>query len=94
MPKAPISREAYISRRFLQQSELLKDCKSKIMIQGDMHHFEHNEYGKVEFFMFGTAVTGDRYADHNAFDSRPRQNCLIIDETGVKEVLHYYFDWL
>ena len=92
VPSNPKQREAYIQQRFLQYPEKLVGCTSKIMIQGDMHHFEQKEHTGFEFFMFGSPVTGDRYSDHMGFKSRPRQNCLVINEDGVKEVLHYYFD--
>jgi hypothetical protein len=85
-------RESYVQKRLLQNPDKLAGCTSRIMIQGDMHHFEQLEYPNFEFFMFGSPVTGDRYADHLALGSRPRQNCLVIGEDGVEEVLHYYFD--
>lgn len=92
VPNAPKARQAYVQNRFLQHPEKLAGMTSKIMIQGDMHHYEQVEFSGFEFFMFSSPVTGDRYADHLGCGSRPRQNCLILDEDGVKEVLHYYFD--
>jgi hypothetical protein len=92
VPKTAVPREAFIQKHMMEYPDLLQGATSRIMIQGDLHHFEHIEYSNVEFFMFGSAVCGDRYADHLSLNSRPRQNCLIISDQGVKEVLHYYFD--
>ncbi len=92
VPQPAAAREAYIHKRFLQQPEKLVGTTSKLMIVGDLHHFEHIEFNSCEFIMLSSAVCGDRYADHLALNSRPRQNCIILDNSGVKEVLHYYFD--
>lgn len=92
VPKDGTGREAYVQSRFMQYGDQLQGCRTKLMIQGDKHHYEQKEYRSFEFFMFGSCVTGDRYADHLGVHSRPRQNCLILDEDGVKASLHYYFD--
>ena len=90
VPTSGPAREAYIQARFMQKPELLQGAKSRLMIQGDQHHYEYREFKGFEFFMFGSP-SQDRYADHMNLYSKPRQNCLIIDGNGVKEQLHYYF---
>jgi len=92
IPTAVNAREAYIHKRFLQHPEKLTGVNSKIMIVGDLHHMEYLELNSCEFLMLSSPVCGDRYADHLALNSRPRQNCIIIDENGVKELLNFYFD--
>lgn len=91
VPTSGPAREAYIQARFMQKPELLQGATSRLMIQGDQHHYEYREFKGFEFFMFGSP-SQDRYADHMNLYSKPRQNCLIIDGHGVKEQLHYYFN--
>lgn len=92
IPQAGNQKEAYVQSRFMQQPEVLIGTKAKIMIQGDLHHFEQKEFRDFEFIMFSSPVTGDKYSDHLGLNSRPRQNCLILDKDGLKEVLHFYFE--
>lgn len=92
VPKAGKARESYIQSLLLAHPEKLQGVKQKIFVQGDKHHYEQTEYNDFEFFMFGALPLGDKYADDLNLHSRPRQNCLIINRDGVKEVLHYYFD--
>lgn len=93
IPSDTKGRENYISKRLQEQPDLLSGAKTKLLIQGDKHHCEYQEYfSGCEFFMFSSPVSGDKYADHLALHSRPRQNALILSEDGVKEHLSYYFD--
>ena len=84
--------ESYIQSLLLAHPEELVGTKQHIFVQGDKHHFEQLERNDFEYFMFGALPLGDKYADHLNLHARPRQNCMIINENGVKEVLHYYFD--
>jgi len=90
VPRTGKAKEAYIQSLFLAQPELLVGVKQRLFIQGDLHHFEQHEYNDFEFFMFGALPCGSQYADTKNFHNRPRQNCLIIDEEGVEQVLHIY----
>ncbi len=92
IPKAGAARESTVQSLFMEKPEVLIGAKQKILIQGDKHHYEQQECKGFEFFMFSSPVTGDHYADQLGLHSRPRQNCLIVGEDGVKEALHYYFD--
>jgi hypothetical protein len=93
IPSNDIGRESYVQNKFLELGDTVgKGIKSRIFIQGDKHHFEQTEFRSFEFIMLSSCVTGDKYADHLGLHSRPRQNCLIIDNSGIKEVLHYYLD--
>lgn len=91
VPKGPAG-VAYIQSLFLAKPELLPGVKQKLFIQGDLHHFEQKEYADFEFFMFGALPCGSQYADAKGFRNRPRQNCLIIGDEGVDEVVHIYVD--
>lgn len=86
------ARESYIQSLLLSHPDQLVGVKQKIFVQGDKHHYEQLEYNDFESFMFGALPLGDKYADNLNLHGRPRQNCLVIDENGVKSVLHYYFD--
>lgn len=86
------AKESYIQSLFLAHPELLQGVKQKLFIQGDLHHFEQKEYNDFEFFMFGALPCGSQYADTKNFHNRPRQNCLVIDEEGVEQVVHIYVD--
>lgn len=94
--KAPVpsgkAQEPWIQALLLANPALLVGAKHKIFLCGDKHHFENVEYNDFEYFMFGTTVQGDRYADAINKRSRPRQACLILGDTGVEEVIHFYFD--
>jgi len=93
VPTSDIGRESYVQNKFLELGDRVgKGIKSRIFIQGDKHHYEQAEFRSFEFIMLSSCVTGDKYADHLGLHSRPRQNCFIIDDSGIKEVLHYYLD--
>lgn len=92
IPKSGKARESYFQSLFLRDPAELIGVKQKIVVVGDMHHFEQIEYKDMEFFMFGALPTNRFYENHMGLHNRPRQNSLIINENGVKSVLHYYFD--
>jgi len=92
VPKGGKPREAYVQSLLLKAPEKLVGIKQRIFIQGDKHHFENTEFNDFEFFMFGSTVKGDKYADHLGCSARPRQNALVIDNEGVVTTNHYYFE--
>ena len=87
-------RESYIQSLLLSKSQLYSKCNSCLFIQGDKHHYEQHEFNDFEFIMVGSLPLGDQYSDNLNLHSRARQNCLIIDKTGLKTVNHYYIDSL
>lgn len=90
--KQGIKREAHILNALVSKPELLQDVKSKIFCQGDKHHWENIEFNNFEFVMFSTIIGGDEYSASNGLMNRARQSCLVLDENGLKEILHCYFD--
>jgi hypothetical protein len=92
VPKSGTPRESYVQSLLLARPELLVGAKQKIFIQGDMHHYQQEEYNDFEYIMLGALPAGDEYSDHLNLNSRPRQNCLLLSKDGLKAVLHYYFD--
>ena len=92
LPSSPVKRESYINNLFLSKPELLQGVRSKYFLSADQHHAELSERNSYESIMFSCINRGDRYSDNSGFNSRPRQNCLVVDEDGLKEIIHFYFD--
>lgn len=94
VPKNGKSRESFIQSLILGISKkpIFKEVKQVLFIMGDKHHFEHIEYNDFEFIMVGALPLGDQYADNGNLHSRPRQNCFVIDDNGLRETKHFYID--
>lgn len=92
LPKTGPARENYINGLFLAKPELLQGIKHKYYISADQHHSESKETNHYEQIMLSTIVGADRHSDNCGYVNRPRQNCLIVDNKGLKEVIHFYFD--
>lgn len=92
VPTSGKPRESYIQSLLLANPEKLIGIKQKLFICGDLHSFEQQEANDFEYIRFSSPVTGDHYADNLNLHSRPRQNFLIIDNNGISEVGHVYFD--
>lgn len=92
LPRAGSQRENYINGLFLSKPELLQGIKTKYFISADQHHSELKETNGYEQIMLSTIVGGDRHSDNCGYVNRPRQNCLVVDKDGLKEVIHFYFD--
>ena len=92
LPANGKAKESYIQHLLLANPDLLIGVKQKLFIQGDLHHYQQREYNDFEFFMFGALPCGSQYADTKNMHNRPRQNCLIVGDDGVEQVLHVYLD--
>jgi hypothetical protein len=92
LPKAGLPRENYMNGLLLTNPKLLQDVKQHYLITADQHHFEAREYSHFEHFMFSSLIGGDRHSDNCGYNNRPRQNCLVVDEDGVKEIVSIYFN--
>lgn len=92
LPASGAPRETAVQRLFLEQPEMLVGTKVKLLLQGDRHSFRYEELPGFENVIMGSCVTGDHYADSKGLYSRSRQNCLVLSDDGVKEVLSFYFD--
>ena len=84
--------EKHVQAILINNPELLVGVKTKLFIQGDKHHFEHLEFSNFEYIMFGTALGSDEHAATNNWHNRSRQSCMILDNKGLREVIHVYFD--
>jgi hypothetical protein len=92
IPTNGTAKEAYVQALFLQYPEVLPGAKCKLMLQGDRHRFMYQELRGFDHVIMGSCVLGDRYADNLGLHSRARQNCLVINDDGLKEVISFYFD--
>jgi hypothetical protein len=92
LPSGKVARKSYIQDLFLSHPDQLIGAKRKVFLSADQHHFEANEIGDIEQYMFSTLVGADKYADHNNWKNTPRQNCLVVDKDGVKEILSFYLN--
>ena len=90
LPRAGAAREAYVQKLMWEKRKELKDCSQIIFISGDLHSFEHNEYGQFDQIVFGSLVGADQYADNQNLRSLPRQNALILEDDKLKEVVNFY----
>ncbi len=86
------SREIYFLDMLNSDPEKLVGAKDKLVIMGDLHHFEYVKYNSFDFLLLPSPICGDRYSDHLNLHSRPQQVCLILNENGIKEHLLYSFD--
>lgn len=89
-PKSGEPLRAYIQSLFLADPKLLVGTNAKVFLSADIHTFKAEELGDIERYVFGTFSYYDKYADHSNWVNRPRQNCLIIDKTGVREIINIY----
>lgn len=84
--------QTHVQSLLLQKPELLQGVKTRIFAQGDKHHWHNEEFNDFEFIMFSTSLVGDEHASVNNLNNRARQSSLILDEGGLKEIIHCYFD--
>lgn len=95
VPSAEGKLENHVQNLLLQKPELLTpNIKSKLFIMGDKHTFKHLEFDNFEFIQFSTIQLADEHAAVNNWCNRARQSCLVLDDTGLAEVLHFYTDSL
>lgn len=90
VPRSGKPLEAYIQQLFLARPDLLVGSNSRVFLMGDIHTFKAEELGYMERYVFGTLSGNDKYADHNNWTNRPRQNCLVVGRNGVEEILNFY----
>lgn len=84
--------QQHVQTLLLARPDLLVGTKERLFCMGDKHHWEHIEYADFQFIMFGTILGGDEHSSRNNLRNRPRQSCLVLNENGLSEVLHVYFD--
>lgn len=84
--------EKHVNTLLVNNPELLVGIKTKLFCQGDKHHFCHVEYGSFEFLMFSTSLSGCEHANVNNLHNRARQSCMVLDDSGLREILHVYFN--
>jgi hypothetical protein len=91
LPAPGKGRENYINNLFMSKPEKSKNTKRNYYISCDQHHSESYELTNVEGFMLPTLVGGCRHSDNSGYKSRQRQTCLVVEDEGVTEIKHFYF---
>lgn len=94
VPTKEAQLRTHVNSLLVKRPDLTAKAKTILFCQGDKHHHKHIEFDNFEFIMFGTSVGADQHADTNNWNNRARQSCLVLDETGLKEILHFYTDEL
>ena len=62
-------------------------------VMGDQHHTIDESANGVELIKLPAMPSGDVYADHNGWWSRPAQAVLLVDEeNGLRHMERFYFD--
>lgn len=84
--------QQHVQTLLLAKPDLLIGAKERLFCMGDKHHWEHIEYADFQFIMFGTLLGGDEHSARNNLRNRPRQSYLVLNENGLQEVGHVYFD--
>ena len=85
-------RQSFIQSLLLSKPELLTGVKTKLFCQGDKHHWENIEFNDFEFIMFSTILGSDEHAQVNNWKNRARQSCLVLNDDGLKEIVHTYIN--
>ncbi len=84
--------QSHVQSLLLTDPKMLIGVKTKIFAMGHVHHHQHIDYGTFELFIFGTTLGGCEHANTNNLMGRARQSCLVLDESGLSEVIHIFFD--
>jgi len=92
LPAPGKGRETYINNLFMSKPAKMRNAKRLYFCSADQHHSESYELTNVEGFMFPTLVGGCRHSDNSGYKSRQRQTCLVVEDVGVTEVKHFYFN--
>lgn len=92
LPTGPAKLKSYLQDMWAAHPEKIRGCTSKIVVSGHFHRFWQQDMGHFDFYCLGGLPLGDSYADELNLRSRPRQNCIILDNNNVIETLHFYFD--
>ena len=93
IPKNDAQMKTYFHEMMLAKKKEIVDCEHTIVVSGHTHSFVNKDMGAFDFYVMGTSVLGDKYADAMNFPrGKPRQNALIVQDGKVVETLHYYFD--
>lgn len=92
IPRNDIQMKTYFQEMMLAKRKEFVDCDHTIVISGHTHSFVNKDMGAFDFYIMGTTVLGDKYADAMNFPrGKPRQNALLVKGDRVVETMHFYF---
>lgn len=89
-PKSGTPLEAWTLSMLMRNPELLNNTNQKLLIRGHYHSFDHTEFNDFESLTLGALKGKCLFDDHRNYNSRPRQNLLVLDENGLNSVYHFY----
>jgi predicted phosphodiesterase len=93
LPRNDAQMKTYFQEMMLAKKKEFVDCDHTIVISGHTHSFVNKDMGAFDFYVMGTTVLGDKYADTMNFPrGKPRQNALLVKDDKVVETMHFYFE--
>jgi hypothetical protein len=84
--------ESFVQSLLLKRVEELVGVKSKYFITGHLHNYLQEEMNDFEFIRVPSTVTADGFAEALGYMTKARQNCFIVGQYHIEEILHFYFD--
>lgn len=93
LPKANSKKfESFVQSLLLSKVKELVDVESKYFISGHLHSYEQIELNDFEFIQVPASVNADDFSEGLGFRSKARQNCFVVGQKNIEEILHFYFD--
>jgi predicted phosphodiesterase len=84
--------ESFVQSLLLSKVKELVDVESKYFISGHLHSYEQIELNDFEFIQVPASVSADEFAEGLGFRSKARQNCFVVGQKNIEEILHFYFE--
>ena len=90
-------RDVQIKDLVFARADLVHEARQRgggvYFVMGDQHHTIDESANGIELIKLPALPSGDVYADHNGWYSRPAQAVLMVDEeTGLRHMERFYFD--
>ena len=83
--------ESFVQSLLLKRVEELVGVQSKYFITGHLHSYVQEEMNDFEFIRVPSTVTADSFATALGYMTKARQNCFIVGQNHIEEILHFYF---
>lgn len=85
--------ESFVQSLLLKRVEELVGVQSKYFITGHLHNYVQEEMNDFEFIRVPSIVgSADSFATALGYMTKARQNCFIVGQNHIEEILHFYFD--
>lgn len=80
-----------IQSYIISESHKYQNITSRSAFFGDLHTSIISQFNDFDYILFPTIVKGDVYADALGYKQQPKQQCLLVDDNGIKAILNYKF---